>query len=94
MIGVTGPVLADNEEEARDALAILDTCPVADRAIAASPYLPADFADLVAASRVLFPDGNRFAVDNMWTSAPVATSCRDCTGSPTPCRRSPLTRCG
>ena len=72
VIGVTGPVLADNEEEARDALAILDTCPVADRAIAASPYLPADFADLVATSRVLFPDGNRFAVDNMWTSAPVA----------------------
>jgi FAD/FMN-containing dehydrogenase len=71
MIGVTGPVLADSEDEARDALAILETCPVRDKAIAASPYMPADFADLVAASRLLFPDGNRFAVDNMWTSAPV-----------------------
>ena len=34
--------------------------------------MPSDFADLVAASRILFPDGNRFAADNMWTSAPVA----------------------
>jgi FAD/FMN-containing dehydrogenase len=72
VIGVTGPVLAASEEEARAALAILETCPVLDRAIAASPYMPADFADLVAASRLLFPDGNRFAVDNMWTSAPIA----------------------
>ena len=71
LIGVTGPVLADSEEEARAALAILDTCPVLDKAIAATPCMPADFADLVAASRLLFPDGNRFAVDNMWTSAPV-----------------------
>jgi FAD/FMN-containing dehydrogenase len=72
MIGVTGPVLADTEEAARDALAILETCPVLDRAIAASPRMPADFADLVAASQVLFPTGNRFAVDNMWTSASAA----------------------
>jgi FAD/FMN-containing dehydrogenase len=71
VIGVTGPVLADTEEEARDALAILDTCPVLDRAAAASPCMAADLADLVATSRMLFPDGNRFAVDNMWTSAPV-----------------------
>ncbi len=72
LIGVTGPVLAAGEEEARDALAILETCPVLDRATVASPYMPADFTDLVATSRLLFPDGNRFAVDNMWTSAPVA----------------------
>jgi FAD/FMN-containing dehydrogenase len=72
VIGVTGPVLADSEEEARDALAILDTCPVLDRAIAASPRMPAELDDLVAASRMLFPEGNRFAVDNMWTSAPAA----------------------
>jgi FAD/FMN-containing dehydrogenase len=71
VIGVTGPVLATNEEEARDALAILETCPVLDRATVANPYLPTDFSDLVATSRLLFPDGNRFAVDNMWTSAPV-----------------------
>jgi FAD/FMN-containing dehydrogenase len=72
MIGVTGPVLADSEEEARAALAILETCPVRDRAIAASPCMASDFTDLVATSRLLFPEGNRFAVDNMWTSAPAA----------------------
>jgi FAD/FMN-containing dehydrogenase len=71
VIGVTGPVLAHTEEEARETLAILDTCPVLDRAIAATPCVAVDFADLMAASRLLFPDGNRFAVDNMWTSAPV-----------------------
>jgi FAD/FMN-containing dehydrogenase len=71
VIGVTGPVLADTEEDARDALAILETCPVREKAIAASPCVAVDFADLVATSRVLFPDGNRFAVDNMWTSATV-----------------------
>lgn len=71
VIGVTGPVLTDSEEEARDALAILETCPVLDQAIAASPCMPADFADLVATSRILFPEGNCFAVDNMWTSAAV-----------------------
>jgi FAD/FMN-containing dehydrogenase len=69
VIGVTGPVLAETEEEARAALAILETCPVTDKAIAASACMPADFTDLVATSRLLFPDGNRFAVDNMWTSA-------------------------
>jgi FAD/FMN-containing dehydrogenase len=71
VIGVTGPVLADSEDEAREALAILDTCPVRDRATATSTCMPVDFADLVAASRVLFPDGNRFAADNMWTGAPA-----------------------
>ena len=71
VIGVTGPVLAGSEEEAREALAILETCPVLDRAIGATPYMEMDFADLVDASRLLFPDGNRFAADNMWTSAPA-----------------------
>jgi FAD/FMN-containing dehydrogenase len=71
VIAVTGPVLAGSEEEARDALAILDTCPVLGKATAASAYMPADFSELVVTSRMLFPDGNRFAVDNMWTSAPV-----------------------
>ena len=72
VIGVTGPVLADSADAARAALAILETCPVRDRATAASPYMPADLADLVAASRLLFPDGNRFAADNMWTHATAA----------------------
>jgi FAD/FMN-containing dehydrogenase len=71
-IGVTGPVLADSEEEARHALAILETCPVREKALVASPLMPAGLADLTAMSTLLFPEGNRFAVDNMWTSAPLA----------------------
>jgi FAD/FMN-containing dehydrogenase len=71
VIGVTGPVLADTQEEARAALAILETCPVRDRAAVANPFMAADLADLIATSRMLFPTGNRFAVDNMWTSAPA-----------------------
>jgi FAD/FMN-containing dehydrogenase len=71
VVGVTGPVLAGSEQEARDALEILETCPVRERAIA-NPFMPADLGDLVGASRLLFPDGNRFAADNMWTGAAAA----------------------
>jgi FAD/FMN-containing dehydrogenase len=71
VVGVTGPVLAGSEEEARDALAILETCPVRDRALVASPCVPGELLDMIAMSPLLFPDGNRFAVDNMWTGAPV-----------------------
>jgi len=70
-IGVTGPALTATEEEAREGLAILETCPVRDRAISAFPFMPTTLQDMVATSDLLFPTGNRFAVDNMWTSAPV-----------------------
>lgn len=72
VIAVTGPVLADSDDEAREALAILESCPVRERASAAPSNVALDFADLVAAGALLFPDGNRFAADNMWTSAAAA----------------------
>jgi FAD/FMN-containing dehydrogenase len=71
-IAVTGPVLMDSEEQAREALALLETCPVAARAKAAVPYAPAQIADLYAAAGLSYPDDHRYAVDNMWTHAPVA----------------------
>jgi hypothetical protein len=71
-IAVTGPVLMDSEEEARAALALLETCPAAPRAKAALPYAPAQMADLYAAAGLSYPDDHRYAVDNMWTHAPVA----------------------
>jgi FAD/FMN-containing dehydrogenase len=71
IIGVTGPVLTDTEEQARAALAILETCPVLDRAAVANPYMRAELSDMLGASALLFPTGNRFAADNMWTSAPA-----------------------
>jgi FAD/FMN-containing dehydrogenase len=70
-IAVTGPVLADSEEEARAAIAVLETCPVLERAKLALPYVPGELADLYAGAHAAYPDGHRYSADNMWTHAPV-----------------------
>jgi FAD/FMN-containing dehydrogenase len=70
-IAVTGPVLAESEEEARAAVAILGTCPVRDRAKLALDYVPAEMADLYAGADAAYPKGHRYAADNMWTGAPA-----------------------
>ena len=68
---VTAPVLAPSEDEAREALALLETCPVIDRAKISLPYFPARLEDLYSAVHASYPDDHRYAVDNMWTHAPV-----------------------
>ncbi len=68
---VTGPVLAADRERGAEALAILETCPVIDRAKVAAPNVPATIDDLYAAVHMSYPDEHRYAVDNMWTHAPV-----------------------
>lgn len=68
---VTGPLLVDTEEEARAAVALLETCPVLDRAIAALPYVPGELAHLYAGVGSQYPDGKRYAVDNIWTHASI-----------------------
>ena len=68
---VTGPVLAGSESQAREALALLETCPVLDRAKLKVPYMPARLSDLYSAVHESYPDGHRYAVDNMWTGAPA-----------------------
>jgi FAD/FMN-containing dehydrogenase len=70
-IAVTGPVLVDSEEQAREALAVLQSCPVLDRAKLALPYVPGELADLYAGAHAVYPDEHRYAADNMWTHAPV-----------------------
>jgi FAD/FMN-containing dehydrogenase len=70
-VAVTGPVLEAGAREAAAALAILETCPVRDRAKLALPDVPATLADLYAGVHAAYPDGHRYAVDNMWTHAPV-----------------------
>jgi FAD/FMN-containing dehydrogenase len=70
-IAVTGPVLGDDERQAREALALLQTCPAIDRAKVAEHYIPVTLDDLYAGVRAAYPDGHRYAVDNMWTHAPV-----------------------
>jgi FAD/FMN-containing dehydrogenase len=70
-IAVTGPVLVDSDEQARDVLAVLQTCPVLDRAKLAVGHVPGEMADLYAGAHAAYPDGHRYAADNMWTHAPI-----------------------
>lgn len=70
-VAVTGPVLVENAEEAAEALALLETCPVRQRAKLAVPNAEVQLSDLYAAVHESYPDGHRYAVDNMWTHAPI-----------------------
>lgn len=70
-IAVTGPVLAQSAEQAAWALALLETCPARERAKAAAPNVPVRMSDLYAAAHESYPDGSRYAVDNIWTHAPA-----------------------
>jgi FAD/FMN-containing dehydrogenase len=69
---VTAPALAPSEEEAREGLGLLESCPVNDRAKVFMPHFPARLQDLCAGVHASYPDDHRYAVDNMWTHAPVA----------------------
>lgn len=71
-IAVTGPVLAAVEAEAREALALLESCPVRERATVAVPDARVSLADLYAGVHSAYPDEHRYGVDNMWTHAPAA----------------------
>ncbi len=70
-IAVAAPVLASDEQEAREALAVLEECPLLDRAKLAVPFVPGQMADLYAGVHAAYPDEHRYAVDNMWTHAPI-----------------------
>ncbi|MEU6083321.1 FAD-binding oxidoreductase [Streptomyces sp. NPDC047108] len=69
-IVIASPVFADSESEAQEALAVLETCPVRDRALMAVPFAPAQLPDWYAAVMQAYPEDRRYATDNMWTSAP------------------------
>lgn len=68
-ITIASPVFADSEDEATKALAALGTCPVIDRAMAAVPFMPTTLANWYAAVMTKYPEGHRYSVDNMFTSA-------------------------
>jgi FAD/FMN-containing dehydrogenase len=70
-IAIASPVFADSDDEAAKALAILGTCPVFDRATAALPYMPTTLANWYSAVMAKYPEGHRYSVDNMFTSAPA-----------------------
>ncbi|HXO25384.1 MAG TPA: FAD-binding oxidoreductase [Streptosporangiaceae bacterium] len=68
-IAIASPVFADSDDEAAKALAILGTCPVIGRATAALPYMPTTLANWYSAVMAKYPEGHRYSVDNMFTSA-------------------------
>ncbi len=70
-LAISGPVLADNDEEAREALALLESCPVLDRAKVSLPNVAMTLEDMFAGSAFIYPDEHRWVTDNMWTHAPV-----------------------
>jgi FAD/FMN-containing dehydrogenase len=71
-LAVTAPALVDSAAEAAGALAFLQTCPVRERAKLDVPNVEVGIPDLYAAVHQSYPDQHRYAVDNMWTHAPVA----------------------
>jgi FAD/FMN-containing dehydrogenase len=70
-VAVTAPALVDSSEQAVEALDFLERCPLRERAKLAVPNVPVALADLYAAVHQSYPDDHRYAVDNMWTHAPV-----------------------
>ncbi len=70
-LAVTGPVLEGDERSAREALALLESCPVLERAKVAEPYISVGLDDLYAGVHAAYPDEHRYSADNMWTHAPV-----------------------
>lgn len=70
-IVMASPVFADTEDEAAAALALLETCPVRDKALVAVPYAPTDLDTWYAGVMSNYPTGYRYATDNMWTHAPA-----------------------
>ncbi|MGE0066176.1 MAG: FAD-binding oxidoreductase [Solirubrobacterales bacterium] len=70
-VAVSAPALVDSAEEAAAALAFLETCPAIGRARLVVPNVEVTLPDLYAAVHQSYPDEHRYAVDNMWTHAPV-----------------------
>ena len=66
---VSGAALMWDDDEAIDALTVLETCPVQDRAVEHLRPARVEFADLYAGADSVEPAGHRWAVDNMWTDA-------------------------
>ncbi len=66
---VLAPVLADSEEQAREQMSFLDEAPFRHKAIAEDCHVTTDVRELIQHSADFYPEGYRYAVDNMWTHA-------------------------
>jgi FAD/FMN-containing dehydrogenase len=59
----------DSDEEAQQALEILETCPVLDKAIDRRVCVPVSLSELYAMGEATEAPGFRWAADSMWTDA-------------------------
>src|SRR5207244_9634323 len=66
------PALVDTPEEAAQALGFIAACPLLDQALEADLNREVSLTELYDAVHQFYPDGARYAVDNMWTHAPVS----------------------
>jgi FAD/FMN-containing dehydrogenase len=60
---------ADTQDEAREALAPFETCPAIERALVRDAFLPTSVEEMYEEQRRENPPGDRYAADNLWTSA-------------------------
>ena len=66
---VAAAALCQTDDEARAGLALLEECPVLDRAVVHEAFVPTEMDELYAGADALEPEGWRYAPDNMWTAA-------------------------
>jgi FAD/FMN-containing dehydrogenase len=71
VIVVDGVCFDDDPGAAAAALAVLDTCPVADRALLAKRCAPTEMAELRAEQVRANPEGHRYTVDNAYLAGPA-----------------------
>ncbi|TXH20372.1 MAG: FAD-binding oxidoreductase, partial [Mycobacterium sp.] len=71
-IVLASPVFADSDDDAKDAVALLDTCPARSHALMAVPYAPTNLPTWYDAVMSNYLNDHRYAADNMWTSASTA----------------------
>lgn len=60
------------DETPDEVFGAFESAPFRDRAIAQAQRIPTDLGQLYAASEGFMPQGRRYAVDGVWTSAPAA----------------------
>lgn len=68
---VFAPVFADGLGEALRALSFLNRGPLAGVASLRLPFIPATVGMMYRGVMSHYPEGRRYAVDNMWTRAPI-----------------------
>lgn len=71
-VTLNGIAFANTETEAHEALSVLDTCPILDRAVLKKVEIPFLLMDGYAAGTAADPQGMRYATDNIYTNVEPA----------------------